>query len=124
MNLSPGLFLATLTPPISALLEKPSPYDSTLHKTPKEKPSRLPAYVVEPRSNVAGNTRNNKNLALAVRCIGLVVNMTSGRTIRAEPGEKYPYLNRDGVGMPEEREASGPLEARLWDGLGQARLVV
>ena len=50
--------------------------------------------------------------------------MTSGRTIRAEPGDGYPYLNRDGVGMPAEREASGPLEASLWDGLGQARLVV
>jgi hypothetical protein len=44
-------------------------------------------------------------------CSGLVVNMTSGRTIRAETGEKYPYLNRDGVGMPAGREASGPLEA-------------
>ena len=50
--------------------------------------------------------------------------MTSGRTIRAETGEKYPYLNRDGVGMPAGREASGPLEALLWDGLGQARFVV
>jgi hypothetical protein len=64
------------------------------------------------------------NAALALACSGLVVNMTSGRTIRAEMGEKYPYLNRDGVGMPAGREASGPLEASLWDGLGQARLVV
>ena len=54
----------------------------------------------------------------------LVVTMTSGRTIRAETGEKYPYLNRDGVGMPAGREASGPLEASLWDGLDQARFVV
>ena len=100
------------------------PYDSTLHKTPRQKPSRLPAPVVEPRKNIAGNTQNRKNLALAVRCIGFVVNMTSGRTIRAETGEKYPYLNRDGVGMPAGREASGPLEASLWDGLDQARFVV
>ena len=41
----------------------------------------------------------------------LVVNMTSGRTIRAETGDGYPNLNRDGVGMPAGREASGPLEA-------------
>ena len=57
-------------------------------------------------------------------CSGFVVNMTSGRTIGAETEEKYPYLNRDGVGMPAGREASGPLEASLWDGLGQARFVV
>jgi hypothetical protein len=63
-------------------------------------------------------------LAWAVRCIGFVVNMTSGRTIGAETEEKYPYLNRDGVGMPAGREASGPLEASLWDGLNQARFVV
>jgi hypothetical protein len=87
------------------------PYDSTLHKTPRQKPSRLPAQVVEPRNYLAGDTQHNESLALAVRCIGLVVNMTSGRTIRAEPGDGYPNLNRDGVGMPAGREASGPLEA-------------
>ncbi len=85
---------------------------------------RLPAQVVETRIAVAGNTTHKKSLALAVRCIGLVVNMTSGRTIGAETEDGYSDLNRDGVGMPAGREASGPLEASLWDGLNQARFVV
>jgi hypothetical protein len=54
------------------LLEKPSLDGSTLHKIARRKPSRLPAHVVETQITVAGNTRLNKSLALAVRCIGLV----------------------------------------------------
>ena len=34
---------------------------------------RLPAHAVKSRCNVAGGIRHNESLALAVRCIGLVI---------------------------------------------------
>jgi hypothetical protein len=67
--------------------------DSTQNIPPKL--CHLPAHVVETRITVAGDTRSTKNLALAVRCIGLVRRPQIGKTT-PEPNDhakptKHPF---------------------------------
>jgi hypothetical protein len=51
---------------------------------------RLPAPVVVPRKNIAGNTLSTKSLALAVRCIGLVRRPQVGKTTPEPNGHAKP----------------------------------
>jgi hypothetical protein len=76
--------------------------DSTQNIPPRI--CRLPAQVVETRITVAGNTQNNKSLALAVRCIGFVRRPQFGKITpklngyfqpTKHPAESNPTLDDD-----------------------------